>query len=491
MTDLPQRMRALIQRLDMPLVVLALVVVIFYLFELNGTWELLGLEQSYIVIMRVVDIIFVLDLLLKIALRRRQYLTTPGFIIDLLSCLPAFELLPGVGQGMRFIRILRVFRFLRALRLVRTLEVLRLFNNEAELPTPAHIRAAVAGAILLYALMMSGMIGFHYANGVSEDLAARLELNLLIGSLLGIILTLTIIRLQLPALSDTQLRALFRVTLPSQMVDRLLIDPDLYHRTQRTHATVIFCDISGFTSTVETLRGDLSAVKNHLERVMDAVTDVHLQHDLIIDKFIGDAIMSFRGGELVEGSPEEHAYRVVRASLESIAAVEALADPHFHRIKIGGASSTEALIGAFGTSKRLSYTILGDRVNLAARLEAAVKQCGTTNLFDDFTHQLLKDRPDLKWRRFGRVKVSGKVEPIEVFEVFDPESAADWGWLDRYHDAVRLYDAGKIEAAAAGFLAADAARPGGDRPARLRRERCLLLLAAPSDAPAPPFSTTK
>src|SRR5581483_3130147 len=157
----------------------------------------------------------------------------------------------------------------------------------------------------------------------------------------------------------------------------------------------------------------------HLEAAMDRLAGELVKHDLIIDKFIGDAVMSFRGGPLVSGDLADHAYRSVRAALDSIKALSALNDRYFHRVKIGGAAANDCLIGAFGTSARLSYTILGDAVNLAARLEPASEQCGTQNLFCETTYQLCAKRPDLTWRRWGRIRVVGKSEPIGVHEAFN------------------------------------------------------------------------
>ena len=78
--------------------------------------------------------------------------------------------------------------------------------------------------------------------------------------------------------------------------------------------------------------------------------------------------MAFRGGPLVSGNESDHARAVVRAALEAAAALSEVNDMYFSRVKIGGASD-ECLIGAFGTDRRLSYTALGDGVNLAARLD--------------------------------------------------------------------------------------------------------------------------
>ncbi len=141
---------------------------------------------------------------------------------------------------------------------------------------------------------------------------------------------------------------------------------------------------------------------------MDRLVGELIKHDMIIDKFIGDAIMSFRGGPLVSGDPAEHAYRAVRAALDSIKALAELDDPYFHSVKIGGASSDDCLIGAFGTSARLSYTILGDAREPRRAARTGQHQCGTQNLFCERTYRLCAEHPDLVWRRWGRIRVVGK-----------------------------------------------------------------------------------
>jgi class 3 adenylate cyclase len=268
--------------------------------------------------------------------------------------------------------------------------------------------------------------------------------------------------------------------------------PDAYNKTVRMPATIIFCDIVGFTNTVETLDGDLVALKHHLEEAMNAVTNVHKSYDLIIDKFIGDAIMSFRGGDLVDGTPGEHAYRVVRATLDGIEALTKLENPYFKKMKIGGASSEAALIGAFGTSSRISYTILGDRVNLAARLEAAVGQCGTQNLFCARTQALTRDRDDIVWRRFGKLQVQGKTEALDIYEAFSSASLPDSSWIELYADALAKYESGDFTEAKRGFEATDAAREGGDIPAQRFVSQCSRLIdeGAPQGW-RPVFKTSK
>jgi adenylate cyclase len=225
---------------------------------------------------------------------------------------------------------------------------------------------------------------------------------------------------------------------------------------------------------------------------MDRLVGELVKHDLIIDKFIGDAVMSFRGGPLVSGGPCDHAYRTVRAALDSIKALRALCDPYFHRVKIGGASSDDCLIGAFGTSARLSYTILGDAVNVAARLEPASAQCGTRNLFCETTYQLCADRSDLVWRRWGQIRVVGRSIPIMVFEAFDASDHDDWAFVTTFHRALEAFERGDFDRARDLFLLADSQRPEGDEPSRGYTAWCEnLILEGPPAGWEPVFVTHK
>ena len=478
MSPTKDRLRTLLTRLDPWLVGLAILSVSLHLVTL-----LWGEHPLLLLLIRVADGVFVLDLVLKLLVMGHSYRTGPWVVVDVLSCLPVLDSLPGVGPALRLMRVLRALRLMRLMRLVRTLQVFAQGAEDLELPPPA--RLGFSALVLLYAAL-TVVLDTLLVQGAAPEQARVAEAGLLLGISLGVLITVSVVRLLLPAVSDQQLRELFRVTLPHQLAERLLADPGAYHRTESAHATVIFCDISGFTRSVEALGGDLDAVKRHLERVMDVVTDIHRRHDLIVDKFIGDAVMAFRGGGLVPGTPAEHARRVVLATLEAVQAVEALADPHFPRIKIGGASTDSALIGAFGTSRRLSYTILGDRVNLAARLEAAIKFTGTANLFCEQTHTLLAQEPDLRWRRFGSLQVPGKREPQPAYEAFSAQDGADWRWLDRFHVGLSHYEALRLSEAVAAFSEADQLRPQGDPPARRWVAHCQALLSEPTPLPAAP-----
>jgi adenylate cyclase len=516
--DIRLTLKAWTERLEMPIIALAAVAVGLYLAGLGGVWTQLGVDGPIRTLSLAIDLVFVADLVIKIYALRGEYLRSPWFVIDAISAVPvlsSIQLAPTSFTALRFVRGFRLFRVLGALRVLRSLRMLRALQlgKKESNESPSFKRTLVAAVVIYTALFLAivtvvrhsspeghvvaidgvpldGPIALTIedAQGQQTELeidpraafatAERAELLLVLGSVLGMLLVLVVVRFQIPDITTRHVRALLNVALPRQVARHFLENAsakpyeELYVRMP---ATVMFADIRGFTSTVEQLGGDLLTLKRHLERAMDAVVDVHLQQDLIVDKFIGDAIMSFRGGDLVEGDAVDNAWRVVRAGLDSVAVLEALGDPYFRAIKIGGASAPDALIGTFGTSTRLSYTVLGDRVNLAARLEAACGTFGTRTLFCDQTHAMLKDRPELAWRRLGGLRAAGKAVVHDVYEAFDA-NAEDLAWIEAFHDAVALWERAAFVEAAAAFRAVDSARIGGDAPSVWYVRQCEQLI---------------
>lgn len=485
----------------------AAVAVGIYLMDLAGLWESWGLMYPYHALALVIDLMFVVDLLSKSVVQRRSYWTSPWFVIDLLCTLPVLSslaLAPHFLQGLRFIRMLRVLRALRMLRVLRSLRILRLLSDPGDTPEQQRWHRALGSAVVIYAVCFVLLVNFARSQAPHGELltvegqpigemvvvqvrrssdgailereipaaqlfgdADRAELLLVLGALLGLALMLVVARFQIPAIFSRQLRALLNVALPEQVAEWMIRNPEAYDKTVRMPATVIFCDIKGFTSTVEHL--GLEELKRHLEQALEVVVEAHRNQDLIIDKFIGDAVMSFRGGDIAGGNPEEIAWRVVRGAVDGIKALRRLDDPYFKSIKVGGASSDSALIGAFGTSARLSYTVLGDKVNLAARLESACNTIGVDNLFDDATRELTRERDDLVWRRVGLVAVQGRVEVAMAWQAFDHED--DTAWIAGYETALERVEARDFAGAISGFEEVLSGRPD-DGPARLWLDAC-------------------
>lgn len=471
----PSGAERLIERMDAPLLVLALVAVVLYLADLQGLGHGGPTGVALHVVSRVIDVLFVADLVLKLVVLRRKYLLSPWALIDFVSTLPVLELLEVVGglSGAHFIRVFRFFRILRTMRMVRALGLPELQALEhADSPEKTALHRAMYGSVAVYTVLFYGLVQMA-GRGAAPGHESDGEFYLILGSLLGMVLVLVVTRFQVREVSARHIRALLNVALPRQVADHLMEHPESLHRTVHMPATVVFCDLVGFTRAVETLDGDLITLKRHLEGAFDAVVRAHVAQDLIVDKFIGDAIMSFRGGDLVDGDPSDHARRVVLASLHAKRALRELGDPYFQQMKFGGASAESAIIGTFGTSSRLSYTVLGDRVNLAARLEGACGQLGATNVFDHRTVQLTQGCEGVVWRSLGRVRVKGQGDAHPVYEAFEP---ADVGpWLDVYTQALARYQDQDFEGAQALFAQVDADRPGGDGPSRMFLALCTQL----------------
>ncbi len=529
------RLERLIEAMDRPLLGLAVVTMVLYLLDLRG-W--LGLGSIGLTMLALaIDAVFVFDLVLKLLAYGTSYVQSPWFLIDLISCLPMLDVLAnGILplRAIRFVRGLRILRVLRGLRILRALRTIPAFEQFIkEAPTTRDERrlhrymnlglVALTVGVLVIIIGVRKEVEGRYQDQVDaetrvgvtlpqlrslggsieppahpefyerrvvvdgvartayfdlrkvEERSDEVEFFLILGMVLMMLFLMYIIAYHQLDISQAQLRGLLNLALPKQVAEQFVVDPGTYTRKSRMPATIVFMDFVGFTRACEGLAHDPDELSRHLEAAMDRLVCELVRHDMIIDKFIGDAVMSFRGGPLVTGTPAEHAYRAVKAALDSIRALEALDDPYFHRVKIGGASCDDCLIGAFGTSARLTYTILGDGVNLAARLEPASAQCGTRNLFDEATHRLCDGRPDLLWRRWGRVRVVGKSAPVDVYEAFDAAEVGDPAFLDTFRRALGAFERNDFDAARDLFLRADSQRPGGDEPSRGYADWCERL----------------
>jgi adenylate cyclase len=146
------------------------------------------------------------------------------------------------------------------------------------------------------------------------------------------------------------------------------------------------------------------------------MADIILKHNGTIDKYIGDAIMAFWGAPV---RTDDHAEKAVLAAQEMVIAVQEvnaiLKEKGFeHEVKIGiGVNTGVATIGEIGSEKKKNYTIVGDTVNLASRLESITKEYKSTLIFSEYTYDKIKDR--IAGRELGNVKVKGREQPVRIF----------------------------------------------------------------------------
>ncbi|GAB4534473.1 MAG: hypothetical protein Fur0018_24360 [Anaerolineales bacterium] len=180
---------------------------------------------------------------------------------------------------------------------------------------------------------------------------------------------------------------------------------------KRTNITTLFADIRGFTSFSESLAPE--QLFNVLNRYLAAAADAVLTHEGTVDKFMGDAVMSWFNAPIPQ---EDHALRAVRTALgirDSIRALHEQLPPEF-RLAFGvGIHYGEALLGLVGTEKRLEYTAIGDSVNTAKRIQE--NSAANQILISEQVYQLIADQ--ISVREVEPVRAKGKSVPLRVYEV--------------------------------------------------------------------------
>lgn len=250
----------------------------------------------------------------------------------------------------------------------------------------------------------------------------------------------------------------------------------------RKELTVFFSDIVGFTSISEQLTPDRLVAL--LAVYLEEMTGEILRSGGTVDKYIGDAIMAFWGAPRSHETP---ALSACRAALANQARLEALRvrweqeglPPLRARI---GLHTGEAIVGNFGSPRRLDYTAIGDTVNVASRLEGLNRVYGTEILISKATRRAVGEM--MITRPIDRVAVKGRKEGLLVYELLGEVGGpadSEAPLHDRYVEALNLYFEKDWKAAAEGFESAIGDGPNNSA-AILMRERCKQLLVNPPSA---------
>jgi adenylate cyclase len=199
-----------------------------------------------------------------------------------------------------------------------------------------------------------------------------------------------------------------------EVVDEILKDPEhMVLSGERREVTVLFCDIRGFTALSERLSPE--EVVSLLNQFYTLMIETTFKHDGTLDKFLGDAVMAIFGAPITH---PDHANRAVRTAVAMQAGVAGLNERRAQEgrepIAIGiGVSLGEVVAGTVGTEDRMEYTVIGDSVNLAARLESNAKPGRI--LISGRTYERVKDLVEVV--SLGLLRVKGKEEQIEAYEV--------------------------------------------------------------------------
>lgn len=235
-----------------------------------------------------------------------------------------------------------------------------------------------------------------------------------------------------------RLKYAFGTYVSPEVVEQISKDPNVLQLGgQKKELTVLFSDIRGFTSYSEAL--DPEEVVAMLNDYLSRMSEVILKFKGTIDKFIGDAIMAIFGAPIAQ---KDHAYRSCSVALQMISELKKLNAIRTTKgdapLEIGiGLNTGEMTVGNIGSQKRFDYTVIGDAVNLAARLESLTKQFGVNIIVSESTKKQCP--PDaFIFRQLPSVVVKGKEKPVNIYELLDKNSisAEDAEYLACWDNAI-------------------------------------------------------
>ena len=342
------------------------------------------------------------------------------------------------------------------------------------LVTRSPVRCGLAG--LGVCLLWTGVTVLAFKDGVVLPLFDALaSSSLSFGGLLGY-------RFVVSDRERARITKSFSLYLAPAVMERMLSKgslPELGGESRQL--TVLFSDLVSFTPACEGMSP--AEILKFLNQYLAIMSDTIEKHGGFVDKYIGDAVVAVFGAPVDD---ENHALSAVRAALECQRILEAQQDefnlPGGDKIKMRiGVNTGDMLAGNIGSARRFNYTVMGDAVNLASRLESANKQYGSQILIGDSTATLCSK--SIRLRMLDTVRVVGRSQPVNIFEPLGEieETNRDYSLnniIEGYADALSAYRAGNFEAALKGFLALE-----GDLAAQMAADRTRALINYPPQAP--------
>ena len=278
------------------------------------------------------------------------------------------------------------------------------------------------------------------------------------------------------------IRTAFSTYVSGDVVKEIISDPSrLQLGGTKRHMTAIFTDVKGFSTISEQL--DPEELVSLLNKYLSAMSDIILAEKGTIDKYEGDAIIAFFGAPL---ELKAHALRACISAInikkmeteinKTIVEHKLSPSPLLTRV---GVNTGDMVAGNMGTANKMNYTIMGNAVNLAARLEGVNKQYGTWILASEYTVSETGDH--LLSRKLDRVRVVGINEPVRLYELIDLYELAneqDIKLVSVFHEALDFFEQRNWKQAADGFREASALK-NTDEPAKMYLERSKKFLETP------------
>jgi len=277
------------------------------------------------------------------------------------------------------------------------------------------------------------------------------------------------------------IKSMFSRYVNPTVVNELVAHPEkLRLGGERKELTIFFSDIENFTQISEKMAPE--NLVTVLNEYLDVMTAIIIKNNGTLDKYEGDAIVAFWGAPI---SQPDHAYLACRTAVEMqkelIRLRQKWLNEHKPQLKIRiGISTGEVIVGNMGGISRFDYTVIGDSVNLGARLETANKQYKTSIMISEITYKYVKEK--VIARELDLLVVAGKTEPIRVYELIglsdEDVSVEKKKFLNYYNHALELYRERQWDEAIKNFESALAIFPE-DFPSQIYMERSHLYKKSP------------
>jgi len=278
---------------------------------------------------------------------------------------------------------------------------------------------------------------------------------------------------------EKKIRHIFQKYVPQELIDKFFANPEAMLVGENRQLSVLFSDIRSFTTISEGLAPDV--LVSGLNRYFSVMVDIIMNRGGIVDKYIGDAIMAFFGAPV---GHENDALASVQAGLEMLDALDGFnaeqrrrSEPEFH---IGvGINFGIVTVGNIGTERKMDYTVIGDMVNVASRLEGLTKRYHQPLIISE----MLKDKMDgaLPTRLIDTVAVKGRHGGIRVYAPHRDLAPAQEQAFRRHNEAMELYYQRRFAEAEQGFSEVARLLPG-DTLAGMMIERCQAMVGSPPAA---------
>ncbi|MEW6702415.1 MAG: adenylate/guanylate cyclase domain-containing protein, partial [Bacteroidota bacterium] len=250
------------------------------------------------------------------------------------------------------------------------------------------------------------------------------------------------------------IKGMFGQYVSKNVVNELLLNPDkLQLGGERKNVSILFSDIAGFTTFSENKEPE--QLVSFINEYLNEMTEIIIANEGTLDKYLGDAIMAFWGAPI---EVEEHAYKACLTAVQMQTRLNQLSEKWINasepniQVRIG-INSGDVIVGNIGGVKRFDYTVMGDNVNLASRLEGANKEYATSTMISEATYEMIHNK--VLVRELDLIRVKGKTKPTRVYELIgltgDPAAEVRLKTLNEYYAGLESYKKRNFETALTHF----------------------------------------